>query len=252
LQNVEALPLTPLQTNSIPLVVVDCQEAIKMYQWFVYIIESPSHNDIKHDVYEGSVLKNGLDIRRLQYEYNIAHRKNQFMQLLGNNLFQKIGEYQKFPILHFAMHGSPNGIELTDNTFLDWNEFAHLLSKIKLSIYPYPLIICMSSCWGSFARQMAMRPGDLPFDILVGNNSPTDLDDLAIAYLVFYNLLFDGVPIQYCLEIMKLASNNFNFEIHNAQEVQKNWQEYQIKMNQNISEVAREIARQYLSNRISQ
>lgn len=216
-----------------------------MDQPFVYIIESPSQDDLEDHAIEGRVLKNGLDIGRIPHEYSQVFTQEEFFKSLGGQLGKKIQDFQKYPILHFAMHGSPNGILFTEDEFLDWGEFIRTLIMIKKLIDPFPLIICMSSCYESFAHWKATKKsGALSFDILVGNKDKTPLSDLAIAYLVFYNLLFDRLPIQNSLAIMQLASNNYNFEIYNAQEVQKHWGEIEKQI---TSDNALKIAQKWLN-----
>ena len=90
------------------------------------------------------------------------------------------------------------------------------------------LLICMSSCYGIYAQQMAaLKKGVIPFKFLVGSQDNINLHDAAVAYITFYHLLFKGFDIDHCVEAMKLASNHFKFDKSSGEKVQLKWEENQ-------------------------
>ncbi|GAB1544609.1 hypothetical protein NUACC21_72850 [Scytonema sp. NUACC21] len=181
--------------------------------FFVYIIESPSNEDIENGRIEGKVLteyfKLGGDI---PYSYNFVTNRGQLAEALTSHLIQACENFQGIPILHFSMHGSKGGIHLT-NDFISWHELRILLLPLlqELNIF---LIICMSTCFGIHGCQMAMYLDNKPsFYALIGNNTKVSFKDAIMAYQSFYHRLFKGgTTFHDCVEAMKSASGNNNFD----------------------------------------
>ncbi|MEA5553280.1 hypothetical protein VB713_20275 [Anabaena cylindrica UHCC 0172] len=218
---------------------------------FVYIIESPSDEDMLDGLTEGRSLASALELAEIRYCYNLVTTKNSLNIALTQRLFNAIAEENKLPILHFSMHGNHQGIGLTDKEFIQWHELLPFIVKIKtfLGNYSSDLLICMSSCYGSFANCMAtMYPGNIPFKFLIGNKESVPWNDAAVAYITFYHLLFKGLHPYECKEIMCKASYNDKFELYDGEESHFNW----ISCNQNqipITQIAREIAQTYIRQR---
>jgi hypothetical protein len=60
---------------------------------------------------------------------------------------------------------------------------------------------------------MAMYEDDEPsFWALVGNTKSSTWADAAVAYITFYHLFFKGIALERCVETMKEASGDGNFE----------------------------------------
>ncbi|QKQ75590.1 hypothetical protein [Nostoc sp. TCL240-02] len=207
---------------------------------FVHIIESPSDEDMLDGRTEGKSLASLLTLAGIPHCYNLVATEKTLRIALYKSLPHEIEKTGgKFPILHFSMHGNPGGIGLTDNRVITWDELCHLIMPVQqlLQEASLDLLICMSSCHGSFGSQMAQtKQGYIPFKFLIGNRDSVPWDDAAVAYKVFYHLLFKGLDLNHCYEVMQLASHNNKFEVYNGQEVHLNWINYNQQIRQRLIE----------------
>ncbi|HEY9295229.1 MAG TPA: hypothetical protein VIQ31_02435, partial [Phormidium sp.] len=199
---------------------------------FVHIIESPSANDLLDGRTEGRVLNEIFNLANIPHCYNLVRNLDTFIAALTTDLIKAVNDFQQRPILHFSMHGDEdgNGIGLTDNTFISWDDLQVILAPINNAMKG-ELLICMSSCFSSSGVQMAKYESkDEPFWALVSNKSSVDWDNAAVAYTTFYHLLFKNTNIsitsvEECVERMRLASSDDNFEVCLGHEIKANWTE---------------------------
>ncbi|WP_193200611.1 hypothetical protein [Nostoc sp. MG11] len=217
---------------------------------FVHIIESPSDEDILYERTEGSSLASALNLAEIPHCYNLVTTENSLQIALYDRLFCEIEKTGRFPILHFSMHGNTGGIGLTNNRVIAWDELCRLIMPIQqlLQESSLDLLICMSSCHGSFGSRMAqIKQGYIPFQFLIGNIDSVPWSDAAVAYITFYHLLFKNIALESCYENMKLASGNNKFEIHNGKQVHLNWTNYNKQIQQNL---ARQVAQKIKQRQI--
>jgi hypothetical protein len=219
---------------------------------FVHIIESPSANDILDGRTEGSALSEILNLAKIPHSYNLVTNLETFSLALSTRLLEAFNIWKLPPILHLSMHGDEQGVGLTNDTALSWDNLRELLAPLNNEMGG-GLLICMSSCFGSNGIKMAMHEStDQPFWALVGNNSSVSWEDAAVAYVTFYHLFFKGIPVAQCVERMKWASNDDRFEWWSGHEVKASWTEYTAKFRQKTdSELIRragQIARQRVNS----
>ena len=122
---------------------------------FVYIIESPSDEDLLDGRTEGRVLAEALDLAGIDYSYSLVTTEKSLEIALYERLAEAINSHNKSPILHFSGHGNSQSLGLTDHTTLPWDELGNLLLPIKQELGE--LLICMFSCHGSFTKEMAKQ-----------------------------------------------------------------------------------------------
>jgi hypothetical protein len=206
--------------------------------YFIHIIESPSDDDILNELTEGKALASALELGNIEYCYNLVTTQKSLEISLFDRLINVMIEKNKWPILHFSMHGNEQEIVLTNGQTLKWHELYQKIMPIKNisedSEDSPDLLICMSSCYGSFAKKMAeVKPGEIPFDFLVGNIETVEWRDALVAYITFYHLLFKGFNFNKCIESMKAASDNDKFEVYDGEETHLRW----IERKQKIKEV---------------
>lgn len=80
--------------------------------------------------------------------------------------------------MHLSMHGSQDGVELTNGGFLSWHDLRGLLLSLNRAMQG-GLLICMSTCFGSAGCRMAMYEDNEPtFWALVGNTDLVTLRSL--------------------------------------------------------------------------
>jgi hypothetical protein len=205
-----------------------------MMQAFVHIIESPSDLDLLQDRKQGGALGEALRLAEIPHSYNLVTTHDSFKMALHDGLIQAMKyEPNKSPILHFTMHGDERGIELTDKTYLSWDEIREFILPIYQALGE--LLICMSSCKGSSAFKMAKSKYDIPFLFLLGNNDLVSWSDATVAYITFYHLIFKlGIEnIRDHVEVMKMASGNDKFELWGGNDVKQYYKEKNLELLKN-------------------
>ena len=183
------------------------------------IIEAPSPDDIFYGRTEGRVLCETLGSTPIPMSYNVAVNQPKLINALAlcRQHSQSPGV---LPILHLSMHGNEEGVELTDGSFLHWQQLRHLL----LPVGQGKLLLCMSSCYGFSGCRMAMFDDGLsPFLAIVGHRGKANLSDLAIGYSAFYHRLFKGALLPIAFEAMKQASGDIEFEYITGQLAQETY-----------------------------
>ncbi|OKH42916.1 hypothetical protein NIES2101_31890 [Calothrix sp. HK-06] len=189
-------------------------------QPFVYIIESLRVEDIQNNQVLGKVLTQSLDFFKIPHHYGFVNSVSGFIEALTSNLYASCEARQGFPILHFIMHGSEDGVQLGNGEIITWQDLRYLLSPLVREMGNY-LIICMSSCYGFSGCKMAMYfDNDFTFHSLIGNDNSLYFNDALAAYIVFYHRLFKGDAISDCVAAMNSASGDGNFRHTSSREAQ--------------------------------
>jgi hypothetical protein len=202
---------------------------------FVHIVESPSPDDIFGGQTEGRVLTEALRLANVTSVYNVVVNVQKLVDALMHFVTHRASTPQALPILHLSMHGNDRGVQLTDGTFLTWEQ-------LRSFIYPASqgkALICMSSCFGYHGCSMAMtEQADLPFLGLIGHSGAVSWSAAAVAYVSFYYRLTCGDPIPKAIEAMQEASGDHNFGGMSASHAQKLFKE---QMDQAKSEYFRSL-----------
>jgi len=199
----------------------------KMNNVSVYIIESPSDRDIFNGQYEGRTLTDALQIAKIHFDYYLTVSKQTFVEAIAN--MKEIIQEGIYPLLHLSTHGNQDGIELTDKTFIKWDELKKYLEPINNSLNQN-LCFGISSCSGFMACKMAMNYSmRLPFFALVGPTKEIPINDVTKAFVTFYfNLLKKKSSGKDAVEAMKIASHNENFDIALAEEKRDLWKQFEL------------------------
>jgi len=193
---------------------------------FVYIIESPSPKDFLNGKTEGQALTQMLDIAGIPQTYRVATNLAMFREAMDVKLGEALKHHHKYPILHLSMHGNQTGVGFTSGELLTWHQLQENLQPL-ISAMTGSLIICMSSCFGSFGNQMAMYDDDAPtFYALIGNENTIPVFDAALSYSSFYRLLFGGHTVDICMQGMRGATQNDNFLINDGKVTKQGFKEF--------------------------
>jgi hypothetical protein len=141
----------------------------------------------------------------------------QTTQALGKRTVEASNEYERVPVIHLSMHGSPEGMVLTDGHFLPWADLNWKFRMINLKLN-HTLIVCLSSCYGLSGLRMlrgetahGILENQPPFRLLVSNLEPVHWSDAAIAFSTFYHLLERGKNLNELVTSMRVASGNDKF-----------------------------------------
>ena len=194
-----------------------------MTQGFVYVIESPADTDLLDGRTEGRSLCEALRLANIPHWYSLVTTSKTFEDSLGSRLSEALSRFNKPPILHLSMHGNNEGVALTNDEFLTWENLRRSLTPLTNAMAG-GLLICMSSCFGGAGCRMAMHEEkDHPFWALVGNSGSALWSDAAVAYITFYHLFFKGIPVEQCVERMCNASGDNNFMTFSGHSLKANW-----------------------------
>ncbi|MFH1315683.1 MAG: hypothetical protein ABIH67_04805, partial [Candidatus Uhrbacteria bacterium] len=154
----------------------------------VFIIESPSFIDIIENRKEGDALGKTLDLARIENETfsvsDIDTLKIAYQRIAEevNRIKGDLGAVH----LHFSMHGSVDGVALSDKTFLDWKTFYTLLKDFNDSIgyislpnglQIVPTYLAFSVCDGFEARKIKEFGEESPYTGLIGPTQPVEWSD---------------------------------------------------------------------------
>ncbi len=182
-----------------------------------YILESPGPQDLCDNRTEGSSLLKSLDLFKIPYLYKLVVNKKIFFNSLNSKIIEQkfldilLANHSRYGnnkeekelvlVLHFSSHGDENGLSLTNQESIKWEELRDLIKPINDFISKHgQLIICMSSCKGFNA--MKMQNGfDIPFTLLLGSTKNI-LHNFRINKILFNLNEINGI-IFFCIMIVK-------------------------------------------------
>lgn len=168
----------------------------------VYIIESPSDEDLRNGLIEGKALYKSLRIAECDVVYNLVKSKAEFdsaIDFVIRDCYDKKGKWSAMPFIHISAHGDEDGIQLTNDELIDWADFATLLDKINSAIgfvthfTDYSnnvsrIVLCFSTCKGFNAFKVWNKTNICPYQCVVGPNTDIDWSDSLTAFITFYHL----------------------------------------------------------------
>lgn len=163
----------------------------------VFIIESPSFVDIFEKRKEGYALGKILELATIDNEIYAVSDLETLRMAFGkisssvNEIKGNLGAIH----LHFSMHGSENGVALSDKTFVDWRAFYDVLKVFNDSIGYIspsggqkiaPTYLAFSVCYGFSAKKIKDFGDESPYTALIGPTQPVSWADSLLAFSVYY------------------------------------------------------------------
>jgi hypothetical protein len=177
------------------------------------------------------VLNEALSIADVRADYRLATDlqtfDRAFHELIKISAQAEASGTGPYPILHISAHGHPEGIGLTDETFVSWEDLKTRLQSVNQALNG-KLLFALSSCYGESGYRMAMHESEpLPFAIMYSHRSPGDWSDLAIGFAAFYHrLITKNSGLWQPLQAAKAASGSDNFTAWLGPQVKSTWTEY--------------------------
>jgi hypothetical protein len=149
-----------------------------------------------------------------------------FGDALSKCVVAEMKRHGAWPILHFSMHGSENGIGLTDGTFFSWEDLREAFHALR-AVHNFGVFACLSSCYGAEGVQMAMEDSeDEPaFDQLVCHPGEVGWEDAAVGFGAFYHRLFRDGVVEDAVAAMKIASGDSGFRLVQGSGVKRAFQD---------------------------
>ncbi len=123
----------------------------------VVIIESPSPSDLFDGRLEGNILVQSLGLFEIPARLRLAVNLDEFLRALREDVAGLIQEDGCIPIIHLSGHGNDQGFELTDGTFLVWDQLSAVFGAINEAVAG-KLVVCLSCCEGISAIHCTFLP----------------------------------------------------------------------------------------------
>ncbi|HEX7870704.1 MAG TPA: hypothetical protein VF455_11395 [Chryseobacterium sp.] len=169
----------------------------------IYIIESPSNDNLDIAQLEGDALYRALELANCDVTYKLVTSLEEFseaFEFIIKDFYEKKGKFNAMPFIHISAHGDENGIELTNGDEVDWIDFKDELENIneKIGYILMPkgysqtisrIVLCFSTCKGYNSFKIwNNEQKTCPFQAVVGPTDDIEWSDSMTAFIVFYHL----------------------------------------------------------------
>lgn len=165
----------------------------------IYLIESPSADDLLDGRNEGDSLVRVLKLAEISVVYFVAINAEMFekaFDLIETAILNQSDVEAAMPMIHISAHGSEDGIELSDGDVILWDKLTDLLQQLHKTIGPInippPLpqgvpkvTLCLSSC-SAFSAYKEATPRPTPFQAIVGPVRDIGWCESMLAFASFY------------------------------------------------------------------
>jgi hypothetical protein len=185
----------------------------------VYIVESPSSQDLFDDRSEGKLIQQALAIAEIRTTLKVAVDEKRFTDALLACGEELKSQQADVPVLHISAHGNEKGIQLTNKEFLAWADLEKRLAELNEALHGQ-LILCMSSCEGARAWNMALNHNPRAYSVLIGSEEKPTWSETAIGFAAFYHLLAVGKTVKGAVDGMNAACGRPIFIQIDGKEVQ--------------------------------
>lgn len=154
----------------------------------VYIIESLQPGDVKtgtnlfNDTVKPRMLQKGLEN---QCQLITLSTKSEFFDAFTEIKNQIIYNHE-FPIIHFEMHGSKEGLELESREIIRWQELQEKMIEMN-KLCENNLFISMATCFGGYIYTVISPKLRTPFWGFIGPFEEVRQIELLDNYTAFYS-----------------------------------------------------------------
>ncbi|MEJ8802552.1 hypothetical protein [Pontibacter sp. H249] len=192
----------------------------------IYIIESPSDEDLFDEKTEGKALYEALKLSGCDCSYKLATSKDSFLKAFSfiiDDFYKKSVKLSSMPFIHISAHGDEDGIQLTSGELFDWVDFNDELKKINEAIGYIPnlngysdkisrIVLCLSTCRGYNAFKIHEEEEDIcEFQCIIGPPEDITWSDSLTAFIVFYHAAnYQSVAFNKSVERMNFAIGSEN------------------------------------------
>jgi len=181
----------------------------KKQKFFVFIIESPTINEREMGVNEGNIIKHAAKQNGITCFLETISSLSEFEDCLFKLTDAMNDHPDCMPILHISAHGNDEGIGLSNNDYINWDKLREMLRPVNEASNNESLILCMSSCRGYKAVDMAMHPNktqNLPYFALIGTDEKPTWEQTKQAFTTLYHQLNLGKHIDPAVRAMSEIS----------------------------------------------
>lgn len=171
----------------------------------VYIIESLSREDEKDKLFEGEILTRMLKLLDVEVEYVYIRTKKELKNIIKD--FEK----SDYEYLHFSCHGNENGISLTYDKIITFEEldkmFEYDYSEVKKRLF-------FSSC-SVMQADISKALKETGFLSIIGPLEEISFQDATIFWSGFYHLVFREVAFS---ENIRMTNKDINYALNKLSE----------------------------------
>jgi hypothetical protein len=199
---------------------------------FVYIVESPSGDDLYDGRTEGRALCESLVLAGHAHTYTLASDRVRLERALSTSSFDDrlLTEWRRHsapPVIHISAHGNIDGIALSSGELISWHDLREMMSPINDKMSD-GLLVCFSTCSGYASVRMSMYLEDniRPFWAIVGSGGNVSWGDALVGFTSFYHHWFQNKNVADCVSAMRAASGHSDFFFQSGQESKEGFRRY--------------------------
>jgi hypothetical protein len=191
----------------------------------IYMVESPSPDDLYRGTNEGDALARTLSLAEINVVYYLAVSEETFQQALDDIVIRINNENRTaMPFIHISAHGYEDGLELTDGGTLFWEQITKKLEQVSElvglldpgipGIGGLPRInLSLSSC-GAFSNYKRVAGDKIPVQTVLGPNIDVGWCQSLIGFTTFfYQAFILRRAFQDAVVAMNAASGNIGQQI---------------------------------------
>ncbi|SEV91150.1 hypothetical protein SAMN05428988_0371 [Chitinophaga sp. YR573] len=190
----------------------ECSFSYELLYNAVFVIESlrpgdkKTGTDLHNDVIRWKCIKNGT-----QSQLFTVETKAKLFSLF-QEIRQLVTKGVLIPILHFEMHGSERGMQLTSNEVVTWEELGELCRNINMLI-KNQLIVSLATCKGAYFYKCIEISRPAPFWGYIGPKEDSNQYELLEDYTNFYTVYLDTEQLQDAIIALNVArgTNDYVF-----------------------------------------
>jgi hypothetical protein len=193
----------------------------------IYLIESPSADDLYAGRNEGHSLVSILSLGEIEVNYFLstdAERFERAVSDIAELILSRSDKDNVLPFIHISAHGSEEGIELTDGDCILWDRLSKLLNDLHNRVGPWAISgrggediakcsLSLSSC-SAYTNYLDGRVDDLPIQSVLGPRKNVGWCQSLLAFSSFYYQAFAlKQPFDRAVRAMNAASCQSGEEI---------------------------------------
>lgn len=167
----------------------------------VYILESPSANDVLDNRFEGQALSQALNLAGIKNSYYNVYNSKSLTEAFAR-IIQDVNRKDNIlgvVDLHFSMHGNKNGIALTSGEFYTWDVLQELIRWFNEKVgYVWDEMLSpgmkygaarlnFSVCEGYHCKLMTTSKPIMPYTAILGPEMPVKWSTSLVAFMSFYH-----------------------------------------------------------------
>mgnify|MGYP000899661953 CR=1 FL=1 len=181
----------------------------------VYIIESPSENDLLKNRCEGKSLTEILTLQNIRHSYYLCISEDSFekvVDIIIEDLNRLKEECFVWPIIHISSHGNPTQMIFSNGDLIEWTEIGNQLEKIHHQVFPEfdfsPVELVMSACYGYNASFCDISKENIRFSVVIGCDERIRWDASLVAFSsYYYNTIVNEINGNLAVECMNNSIN---------------------------------------------